>query len=244
MVRKIALGAGAALLLLLAVGYGGLVWYGAASSEPGFFEDDIAAFEAEDRAGRVAPGAVIFVGSSSIRMWDSLHADMAPLRVIQRGFGGSQMEHALHFGERILGDHRPSAVVVYEGDNDLAASTGKTPSVVLDEFQRFVALVRARAPGAHVYFLTIKPSRLRWDRWPVMHEANEAIGAWAATQPDVDVIDVATPLLGPEGEPRDDVFVFDGLHLNATGYAAWAEVVRPRLLADLAGTAALPQAER
>lgn len=241
MAKKIALGVVAALLLVLAAGYGALVWYGSASREPGFFEGDIAAFEAEDREGNVAPGAVIFVGSSSIRLWGSLREDMAPLRVVQRGFGGSQMAHALHFGERILGDHRPSAVVVYEGDNDLAASTGKTPSVVLEEFQRFVELVRRRAPEAHVYFLTIKPSRLRWDRWPVMREANQAIETWAATQSDVDVIDVATPLLGADGKPRDDVFVFDGLHLSATGYAAWTEVVRPRLMADLAGTAALPQ---
>lgn len=213
--------------------WGELRYYAAASRDPAFFEDDVLAFEAADRASLPAGGGVVFVGSSSVRLWDTLAADMAPLSVVNRGFGGSQMSHLVHFARRIVLPQRPTAVVVYAGDNDLDASTGKTPEDVYEDFREFVAIVHAELPDTRIYFLAIKPSKLRWGRWPEMRSANERIADWTESDPRLAYLDVAAPLLGPDGRPRDDVFLFDGLHLNETGYAAWTAVVRPRLLADL-----------
>ena len=205
-----------------------------ASLDPAYFEDAIRAFEAADRASPPAPGAIVLVGSSSIRLWDTLERDLAPLRTLERGFGGAHMAHVLHNAERIVIACRPSAVVVYAGDNDLADGTGKTAEDVARDFRALLAKLRTAIPELPVYFVTIKPSRLRWDRWPEMERANRLIAALAERDPRLAVLDVATPMLsGRAGPPDASLFRLDGLHLSDEGYALWTSVIRPRLLADL-----------
>ena len=233
--RRIAIGLG----VLVAVGVvgwlgvrGWLVWYGRASRDPAFFEDEIAAFEATDREHPPPTRPIVFVGSSSIRLWGSLAEDMAPLAVLNRGFGGSQLAHVVHFAGRTVLPYRPSAVVLYAGDNDLAESTGKSAADVVRDFQAFVALVHAAVPEAGIYYLSIKPSRMRWARWPEQSKANAEIAALCARNPRLAFLDIATPMLATGAPPARELFRFDGLHLSEQGYALWASVVKPRLLAD------------
>ncbi len=220
---------------LLVVAIALTLWAGSgwirAMRDPEFWESAIAEFEEADRANPPEPGAILFTGSSSIRLWSSLAEDMAPLRVLNRGFGGSHIDHVSHFAKRIVLPYRPSAVVLYAGDNDLAEGTGKTPASVFAAFQNFVGLVHAALPDATVYFVAIKPSLARWDRWPAMRSANAQIAAWAATTFGVEYLDVATPMLGESGEPRRDLFILDGLHLSDAGYEVWTEAIRPVLRA-------------
>lgn len=224
----LALGAG---LVVAALGlYATLEWYLAGSQRLDFFEDAIAAFEALP-APQARP--IIFVGSSSIVLWDTLAEDMSPLPVLNRGFGGAHMSHVLYNAGRIVIPLRPRAVLVYAGDNDLDARTGKTAETVVREFQQLVELLHAEVPDALVYFLSIKPSKLRWARWPEMQRANRAIRDWVGGDPRLHYVDVSTPLLAESGKPRDDVFLFDGLHLSATGYALWSARVRSALLREL-----------
>ena len=217
----------------------GAAWWGlqsyktSATANPAFFEEAIVAFEEADRAEPPRPGAIVFVGSSSIRFWDGLAGVMAPLRVVNRGFGGAQFSHVLHNLERVVVPHAPRAVVVYAGDNDLAEGPGKDAERVFADYREFVAGLHARFPDLPVYFLAIKPSIQRWARWPEMRRANAQVEAWSAEHEELGYLDVAAPLLGGDGEPRGEFFVFDGLHLSDAGYAAWADVVRPRLLDDL-----------
>ncbi len=238
--KKLLLGVLVGAVLVGASGYGWLLWYGASSQDPAFFDDAIAAFEAADREQPPPDDVIVFTGSSSVRLWSTLERDMAPLPVLNRGFGGSQMSHVVHFAERVILAYRPRAVVVYAGDNDLDTRTGKTAETVRDDFRELVRIVHAVQPELRIYYLTIKPSKLRWDRWPEMDRANRLIGELAAKDPRIQVIDIGPALLGPEGRPRDDVFVFDGLHLNATGYAGWTSIVRPRLLRDLGASLPSP----
>jgi lysophospholipase L1-like esterase len=233
--RRLALGAGALVALGLAGLAGGwlwLHWYVRASQDAVFFDDEIAAFEAADRAEPPPERPIVFVGSSSIRLWDTLAEDMAPLPVLNRGFGGSQLAHVVHFAERAVLRYRPRAVVLYAGDNDLDARTGKRAPDVVRDFEAFVGLVHAAVPDARVYYLAIKPSRMRWERWPEMRAANEAIAARCAADPRLAFLDTATPMLATGEPPARRLFVFDGLHLSAEGYALWTGVVKPRLLAD------------
>lgn len=233
MLKKILIG-GTIVGVLAALGlYGALRYYQAASLDPSFFEDSIQAFEADARESPPPPGVVIFVGSSSIRLWDSLERDMAPLPVLNRGFGGSQVSHLVAFADRIVTPYAPSAVVVYSGANDLDASTGKTAQIVIDDYRAFVAIVHEAHPGVPVYLLSIKPTKLRFSRWPLGLEVNRALEAWAREDPQLIYVDVATAMLDAEGKPRDELFVFDGLHLNDAGYALWTSILRPHLLADL-----------
>ena len=234
--RRLGIGLG----VLVAVGvvgwlgvHGWLAWYGRASQDPAFFEDDIAAFEAADRERPPPERPIVFVGSSSIRLWDTLAEDMAPLPVLNRGFGGSQLAHAIHFADRAVIRYRPRAVVLYAGDNDLDERTGKSAADVVRDFQAFVALVHASVPDARIYYLAIKPSRMRWARWPEQAKANAEIAGLCAADPRLAFLDIATPMLASGEPPARELFIFDGLHLSEQGYALWTSVVKPRLVADL-----------
>lgn len=233
MIRRILLGVTIVLALGGVGGWLALRHYQAASLDPAYFEDAIVAFEEADRARPPEPGAIVFVGSSSIRFWETLEEDMAPLRVLRRGFGGAHMAHLVHNAPRIVVPYSPSAVVVYAGDNDLADGTGKNVDDVVADFEALRALLREASPELPIYFITIKPSRLRWDRWPVMDEANRRMAALADADPHLAVLDIATPMLGEPGEPPPSgLFALDGLHLSQAGYALWTRVVLDRLMAD------------
>jgi len=231
---KLAVGGSAALIVLA----GALVfafprYYAWRAQDPEFFADEIAAFAEQDRASPPPDGAVVFTGSSSIRLWSTLAADMAPIPIVNRGFGGSQLAHVIHFYDQTIVKYLPRAVVLYAGDNDLDASTGKTAEDVARDFGTLVATVHAYAPGARIYYLSIKPSKLRWARWPEMERANALIASHCKSDARLTYVDVATPLLGEDGQPRDDVYAFDGLHLSEVGYREWARVLRPILCRDL-----------
>ncbi len=227
MLKKIAL-ATAALVALVALG--GYVWlqdFPRRSRANDFFEDAIVAFEEADKKSPPPERPIVFVGSSSIRFWTSLREDMGDLPVLNRGFGGSQMNHVVYNAHRIITAYEPRMVVVYAGDNDLAEGTGKTAEHVLADYRELVKRVHARVSDARIYFLAIKPSKRRWERWPEMRRANSLIEAETITDPRLGYIDTASVLLDESGEPRDDVFIIDGLHMNARGYDAWTDVVRP-----------------
>jgi len=233
MLRRLSIALAAMIVVGGALLYGALRYYQSASTDPAYFEDAIQAFEARDRESPPEPGSIVFVGSSSIRFWDTLERDMAPLPVVNRGFGGAHMAHLVYNADRIVTPYAPRAVVVYAGDNDLAAQSGKGVDDVIDDWVELVGLLRADRPDLPIYFVTIKPSRLRWDRWPEMRRANERIEALAAEDEHLTVIDVATPMLeDASGPPPADLFRLDGLHLSEAGYALWTETVRPVLLSD------------
>lgn len=192
------------------------------------WESAMEAFGEQDRAAPVPEGAIVFTGSSSVRLWDTLAEDMAPLTVLQRGFGGSEMEDALFWLDTLVLKYRPRAVVLYEGDNDIAA--GVSAEELLEGFQAFVSRVRNELPETRIYFLAVKPSILRWGVWEETRHANDLIRAYSESSPAVTFIDVAMPLLGEDGTPMPDIFVADNLHMNAKGYAIWTSVVRPVLI--------------
>jgi lysophospholipase L1-like esterase len=135
--------------------------------------------------------------------------------------------------DKLVIQYRPRAVVLYAGDNDLDERTGKPAEDVVRDFRTFVARVRVGTPDARIYFVSIKPSPLRYCDWSRQREANQQIRAICAADPDISYIDVAGPM-SPEGEPPSrSLFVFDGLHLSAEGYALWTRIIKPRLLTDL-----------
>lgn len=195
--------------------------------DPARFSADIEAFEAADRQAAPPVGEILFVGSSSIRMWDSLHNDFPDFEIIQRGFGGSHFSDLLHFADRIVFPYEPRLIVVYEGDNDI--ESGTSPTEVYGDYREFVGRVRERLPDMRIAFIAIKPSIARWSKIDLIREANALIEAHAKTDPLLSYIDIATPMLGSDGQPRPELFIDDGLHLSAEGYALWTEVVKPFL---------------
>ena len=192
------------------------------------WEPVIQRFEAADHANPPPKGAILFAGSSSIVYWQSLAEDMAPLTVINRGFGGSQMFELNMFRDRIVTPYAPRAVLTYEGDNDVAA--GKEPTDILAEYRDFVDHLKQHLPDTDIYFIAVKPSIRRAHLWPTMVEVNDGLQALADEHDHVQFLDTSTPMLGEDGTVMTDLLVEDGLHMNANGYAIWTDVIRPVLM--------------
>lgn len=196
----------------------------AIAKEP--WADAMAAFERQDEQTHPPQGAIVFVGSSSIRLWN-LKESFGDKPTINRGFGGSQAVDSAKYANLLVIKHRPSAVVIYAGDNDLAH--GKSPQQVCDDVESLVQQVSAALPDAKLLYLTIKPSLARWKLIEQQRQANHLVEEMLARYPHAKLVDVATPLLGGDGLPRHDLFVADGLHLSKAGYQVWADVLRPLL---------------
>jgi lysophospholipase L1-like esterase len=217
-----------ALVVLAALTAGLLVRPGRAEDKPDFarWEKDIAAFERRDMDRPPPKNAIVFVGSSSIVKWD-LAKSFPGVEAINRGFGGSQLTDSAHFVPRIVTKYEPRLVVLYAGDNDLAA--GKTPEQVADDFRAFVQAVRKELPKTRIVYLSIKLSIARWKLADKIRQAGALIEASCKQDEGVQYVDVATPLLGQDGKPRPELFAKDGLHLNEKGYEVWAAVLKPYL---------------
>lgn len=191
------------------------------------WEADIAAFEQADSLVRRMPGGVVFVGSSSIRLWSTLPEDFPGVAVINRGFGGSRVRDSTYYADRIVTPYHPRAIVFYAGDNDLFE--GRTPTQVRDDFAAFVQTVRKAEPDVRIAFVAIKPSPSRVALLPDIREANALVREYAQGEEGVDYLDVFLPMLDAQGQPREELFIDDQLHMNSSGYAIWAGVVRPWL---------------
>jgi lysophospholipase L1-like esterase len=183
----------------------------------------IEVFEAADRRSPPAPGAVLFVGSSSIRFWKTLPADFPQYHVLNRGFGGSHVADCTAFADRIVIPYRPSVIILHAGSNDLAA--GKSPERVLADYQAFVAKVRAALPETPIAFLAINPTPARWADAARQQETNRLIREYVAGKQGLAFIDLWDALLGPDGRPRADLHIRDRLHPNAAGYKIRTQLI-------------------
>lgn len=200
---------------------------GTAPRDSAQWEPVVRAWEAEDARVRRMPGSVVFVGSSSIRLWSTLAEDFPGTATINRGYGSSRVYDSVYYADRIVTVYQPSAVVFYAGDNDL--SEGRTPRQVRDDFAAFVRKVHAAAPKARIGFVSIKPSPSRAALLPQAREANGLIRDFARGVRNVDYLDVFTPMLDAGGAPREELFLDDRLHMNRAGYEIWVGVVGPWL---------------
>jgi lysophospholipase L1-like esterase len=195
---------------------------------PPAWDAAFAAFADDDAAHPRPAGGVLFVGSSSIRLWSDLEEQFKDLPVvINRGFGGSQLSDCVKHLNRLVVRYRPRTVLVYAGDNDLAA--GSTPAEVLKRFTAFVDGVHRELPQTNIVYISIKPSPSRIDLLPRIHEANTLIHDYADAAGKVDFVDVYTAMLDTSGKPRAELFRADALHLNAQGYALWKRVIAPHV---------------
>jgi lysophospholipase L1-like esterase len=193
------------------------------------WEDAIQKFEESDRQQPPPQDGILFIGSSSIRMWD-VESSFPDLPVINRGFGGSEVADSVYFADRIVIPYRPRTIVFYAGDNDI--SRDKTPCRVYDDFREFVAIVHGALPETRIVFIAIKPSLARWKLVHRMRAANALIHVDCEEDPLLTYVDVEGPMLGGDGRPRPELFKEDGLHLNEAGYAIWNDLVRPYIKSD------------
>jgi lysophospholipase L1-like esterase len=190
------------------------------------WEPAIAKFEARDKESPPPQGGIVFIGSSSIVGWD-LKASFPKLPAINRGFGGSQLADSVRYAPRIVLPYKPRTVVLYAGDNDINAK--KTPQQVAAAFDQFVRVVQGSLPKTKIIYIGCKPSPRRWTQIERQREANRLIRAACKRNPLLTFVDVEAVMLGPDGQPKPEIFKPDQLHMNASGYQLWAKLLQPLL---------------
>jgi lysophospholipase L1-like esterase len=192
--------------------------------DPARFAQDIADFERWDSKNSYPADAVLFVGSSSIRMWPT-KMSFPDMPVINRGFGGSHISDVNFYFRRIVLPYKPKVIVFYAGDNDVIS--GKSAQQVFEDFRCFVQMVRQELPKTRIIFIGIKPSNSRWHVWPVMQQANEMVRGLCEQDGHMVFVDAGSVLLNEDGKPNNAYFLEDKLHLNTQGYQKWTQVLRP-----------------
>ncbi|NND07679.1 MAG: G-D-S-L family lipolytic protein [Saprospiraceae bacterium] len=195
------------------------------SQDPTRFADDIQSYKEAPVEYEGRP--IVFVGSSSIRMWSDINQRFQGFPILNRGFGGSQMSDLLYYLDDLVIQYKPEQVFIYEGDNDIAS--GKSNDEILKDAQEVVTRLLGAMPDVEVVFIAPKPSVKRWDMANQYMALNAALSKYAEATKQVRFADVWTPALGSDGKVRSDIFLDDNLHMNAQGYDIWEEVVRPIL---------------
>ncbi|EPJ6840193.1 SGNH/GDSL hydrolase family protein [Stenotrophomonas maltophilia] len=188
---------------------------------------DMARFASADQANPPPRGGIEFIGSSSIRFWESLATDVPGQPVFNRGFGGSEVRDSTWYADRIVVPYAPCKVFFYAGDNDL--NSGRSAVQVRDDVVAFVQRVHRDLPKTKVEYLSIKPSPSRAHLLPAINEANTLIKAALAKLPNTGFTDIYTPMLGADGQPDATLFREDMLHMTPAGYAIWTRALAPKV---------------
>jgi len=197
------------------------------------YEKEIFAFEAQDDTLSYPKDAILFVGSSSIRIWKTLAIDMSPIPVINRGFGGATLVEVSHYSERIIYKYNPKAIVVYCGENDLACDFSRVEDV-LNEFKILNEKRKIFLPDAKVFFISIKHSPSRAYYLDKFNMANETMKMYVKENPnELFYIDISPAMLDKYGKLDESLFKKDRLHMNSAGYERWTKIIKPEIIKQL-----------
>lgn len=204
--------------------------FGGATAQKPPFIDEIQTFKKQDSAAMPPKNAIVFVGSSSFRMWTTLQEDFRMHSVINRGFGGSALPDVIRYVNDIIVPYQPAQVLIYCGDNDLAASDTITSQIVYERFQHLFEMIRKQLPNTAVAFVSIKPSPSRAHLLQKVIDANDLIREFLKKHPKTAYIDVFSAMVDQQGNPKPELFIDDKLHMNQKGYAIWVEIIGPYLI--------------
>ncbi|MDR3713974.1 MAG: GDSL-type esterase/lipase family protein [Puia sp.] len=196
------------------------------------FQNEIEAFKHQDSIQPPPQHAILFTGSSSFQKWKDIAAYFPDYTVINRGFGGSSLPDVIRYAKDIIFPYHPRQIVIYCGDNDLAGSGTVTAKTVYTRFRTLYSLIRSHDKTVSILYVSIKPSPSRAALMPKMAQANKLIGRFLAKQKNAGFVDVYHLMLDPAGQPIDDLFVGDKLHMNAKGYAIWQKAIRPYFIKE------------
>ena len=199
-------------------------------SQPGDkpFYEEIQNFKAADKQNPPPKDAIVFVGSSSFAMWTDVQDYFPGYKIINRGFGGSGLNDAIEYEDDIITPYHPKQVVIYSGENDIAAN-----ATASDVFQRFTTLfnmIRRDLPQANIVYISIKPSPSRQKLMPVMVNANAMIKKFLSSRKNTAFVDIYSRMLDASGNLRPELYRDDMLHMKKAGYEIWKEQLMPVLL--------------
>ncbi len=194
-----------------------------------YWEKDIQKFEDFDSIESYSEDALLFTGSSSIRLWSTIKEDMAPYEVIQRGYGGAKLDDYLYYSKRIIYPHLVKAIVIFIANDISGAENDKSPEEVLQLFLNLVDTIREKFLVIPIFWIEITPTNSRWNVWIEISKANQLIKNKCEELDNVYFIETSFAFIGEEGKPKSELFVEDQLHLNSEGYRIWAEIIKEKL---------------
>ena len=194
------------------------------------FYNEIQGFKKQDSIRFPPKNAILFIGSSSFRMWKDVQQAFPGYTIINRGFGGSSLPDVIRYADDILFPYHPKQIIIYCGENDIASSDTVTADVVYRRFRKLFQLIRVKMPGVPVAFVSMKPSPSRERFLQIMQEGNNKIKSYLQQQKNAVYIDVYNKMLQENGSPMTDIFLNDNLHMNAKGYAIWTKIIGPYLV--------------
>lgn len=192
------------------------------------FENEIKNFEKEDAEKSIKKGEILFYGSSSWRIWKDMKSDLAPLPVLNRGFGGSTIPELIHYTERVVFPHEPKVLVIYGGENDLTGKKYKSAEQMFDSYRQFVSIIQNRLPKTKICFVSMKLSPSRRKHWETVKKGNAMVKAFS-TGKYLSYVDINPVLFNPNGTVKGELYTQDSLHLNAQGYREYTKVLLPFL---------------
>ena len=191
------------------------------------FEKEIDAFKKRDSISFPKKDAILFVGSSSFRLWKTLKSDFPKYAVINRGFGGSSLPDVIRYADQIIFPYQPKQVIIYCGENDIAGGT--SAKEMFSRFKTLFGMIREKLPNATITFVSMKPSPSRYKFIDEVREGNSLVRDFLKSHKNTSYVDLFSPMLKPDGKPDESLFVEDMLHMNKKGYAIWAKAVKPVL---------------
>ncbi len=193
------------------------------------FAEDIAAFKMQDSISFPPRNAILFVGSSSFTNWKDVQNYFPHFTILNRGFGGSSVSDVIRYANDIIFPYMPKQIVIYCGENDLAAVDSVTGEMVYRRFVQLFTMIRDKMPKVPVAFISLKPSPSRWYLKEKMIVANKLVKKYLRKKKNAAFIDVYHKMLNEQGTPIQEIFLEDNLHMNAKGYAIWQKIIEPYL---------------
>lgn len=199
-----------------------LIGLAATAQDPTRFQKEIDAIKINDTTYKNKT-VILFTGSSTIRMWKSLNADFENKPVVNHGFGGSEMSDLLYYADDLILSYQPSQIFIYEGDNDI--NSGKSTQQIIASADSLLKKIRLKMPQVPVYFISAKPSKARWQLHKKYIDFNSSLKSFVSKKKNVYFVDLWKPMIDSNGIVFQDIFIEDGLHMNAKGYAIWKKEI-------------------
>lgn len=198
------------------------------------WESQIKELERKDLSENIPNDYILYLGSSSIRLWDSIQQDMSPYNSVKRGYGGAHFYDLIHFTERLVTPHKDAKAIVCFVANDLTGiwddpKTKVSPKQVKRLFSFFTKQVRDIAPKTPFFLVEITPTQSRWNIWDKTVKANDLMEAYCNSQENMYFISTSEEFLNEDNLPRTELFIEDQLHLNRDGYQLWSRIIKSHL---------------
>lgn len=196
-----------------------------------WLRNEVKAFVEQDAKNGTTEDGILFLGSSSFRLWHDFDSYFPGHPVTLRGFGGSSMRHGVIYFNELVKPHKPSQIVLYFGDNDLSDNNGYTVDDFMKDVECFVRMVQLNYPDTKMTFLSIKPSPSRRAFFGKYMAANERLQVLCEQTPNMEFVDVWSPMVDANNRVKDPaMFLDDSLHMTPKGYTFWTNIITPHLI--------------